>query len=267
MNHSARCDLYSLSFCVIVAEPLYREIGSLVLLCPMSRSQLLQFLPKGGEVAEIGVANGDFSQSIVDTAAPRRLHLIDPWEHQERVDYAKDDNNVSDPEQEARFESVSARFRDEISRGTVCVHRDYSEDAAIFFADGQLDWVYIDGMHTLEAAYRDLTVYQSKVKHDGFIVGHDYTNHVQAQYKNFGVVEAVNRFIVEFGYEFLALTIEAFPTYVLAKNSESAVARNLTHGLIINVPYVVEIRDFPRDRRFEHKALWLAGGPIVYQSF
>ena len=236
-----------------------------MLLCPISRSQLLQFLPKGGEVAEIGVANGDFSKDILDIAAPRRLHLIDPWEHQDRADYARDGNNVSDAEQEARFNAVLARFRDQIDGKTVCVHRDYADDAAIFFADSQLDWVYVDGMHTLDAAYQDLNIYQHKVKPDGFIVGHDSTNHAQAQRWNFGVVEAVNRFVLDFGYEFVALTLENFPTYVLSR--DRARASQLKNDLILNSPFVVEIRDFPRDRRFEHNSVALGKGLIVYPSF
>jgi len=238
-----------------------------MLLCPMPRSQLLNLLPKGGEVAEIGVADGDFSQCILDAAAPKCLHLIDPWEHQDRADYARDANNVSESRQEERFNAVMARFRQQIDRGAVRVHRDYSEDAAIFFADGQLDWVYIDGMHTQDAAYQDLVTYRPKVKRDGYIVGHDYTNYVQAQQWNFGVVEAVNRFVLETGYELVALTLENFPTYVIAKDRDSAATRELQRELILNAPYVVEIRDYPGARRFEHKSVRLGEGLVTYPSF
>src|SRR6185436_16948360 len=141
-----------------------------MLLCPTTRTQLLRLLPPGGEVAEIGVANGDFSQAILTETTPKRLHLIDPWEHQDRADYAKDLNNVSESEQDARFEAVLARFRAQIDAGGVKVHRDYAEDAAIFFGKGQLDWIYVDGMHTVEGAYNDLVTYAPKVRDDGFII-------------------------------------------------------------------------------------------------
>ncbi len=236
-----------------------------MLLCQILRSQLIQLLPKGGEVAEIGVADGDFSSDILAAAAPRRLHLIDPWEHQDRDDYANDVNNVAEEKQESRFNAVLARFHGEIENGLVQVHRDYSEDAAIFFSAGQLDWVYIDGMHTQEAAYQDLTAYGKKLKHDGFILGHDYTNHVQARSWNFGVVDAVNRFVIESGYEFIALTMEAFPTYVLAR--EGAAAQALRSALFLNVPYLVEIRDFPRNKEFDHKTVSVNGNLLVYPSF
>src|SRR5579863_9495292 len=67
---------------------------ALMLLCAINRNQLLHFLPKGGEGAEIGVAKGEFSEALLGTVQPRKLHLIDPWEHQEREDYAHDGNNV-----------------------------------------------------------------------------------------------------------------------------------------------------------------------------
>ena len=236
-----------------------------MLVCPTKRAQLLQFLPQGAEVAEIGVAKGDFSQDILAQTHPRRLHLIDPWEHQDRGDYADDLNNVSDGEQDGRFDAVLARFRGQIEAGVVKVHRDYAEDAAIFFGQGQLDWIYVDGMHTADAVYKDLTTYAPKVREDGFIVGHDYTNHVQAKQWGFGVVEAVNRFVLEFDYEFVALTAEGFPTYVLTRNRESA--RRLTEALILNVPCTVEIRDFPRKHDFQHRCLPVGNGLISYTSF
>jgi hypothetical protein len=227
--------------------------------------QLIRLLPQGGEVAEIGVANGDFSQEILTESLPRRLHLIDPWEHQDRDDYAKDLNNVCAGEQDNRFEAVLARFRSRIDGGMVKVHRDYAEDAAIFFSDGQLDWIYVDGMHTADAAYNDLVTYAPKIRDGGFILGHDYTNHAQAQHWNFGVVDAVNRFVLDHDYAFVALTIENFPTYVLTRSRDAA--HQLTQALIVGVPNVVEIRDFPKRNSFQHKSLALGKGMIVYPSF
>ena len=52
----------------------------------ISRVDLLQFLPKGGVVAEIGVAEGGFSKKILNATSPQTLHLIDPWEFQDRDD-------------------------------------------------------------------------------------------------------------------------------------------------------------------------------------
>jgi hypothetical protein len=44
-----------------------------------SREVLLERLPQGGIVAEVGVAEGEFSRAILQRNRPRRLHLIDLW--------------------------------------------------------------------------------------------------------------------------------------------------------------------------------------------
>lgn len=238
-----------------------------MLLCPMQRERLLHFLPGGGEVAEIGVAEGDFSRAILDVVVPDALHLVDPWVHQAREDYVADPNNVSDGTQASRYESVLARFQAERERGQVHVHRTYSHEAADLFEESRFHWIYVDAMHTAEAVYRDLVAWHDTVKSEGFIIGHDYTNHVQARSWNFGVVDAVNRFVAHFGCEFLALTLEAFPTYVLAKTPGSRTAEALKERLITQVPYIVEIRDFPKAHDFEHKSLAAGDRTLVYPSF
>lgn len=238
-----------------------------MLLCPISRLQLLNFLPKGGEGAEIGVARGEFSQAILDTVKPCKLHLIDPWEHQTREDYDTDGNNVEDTEQESRYRGVIAQFSEAIDDDRIVLHRRYSQDAAGLFHDDQLDWVYIDGLHSYQGVRSDLALYRSKVKADGLIMGHDYTNHARAQAMKFGVVEAVNDFVGSQGFSFVALTQEAFPTYVLARNVDAPAARHLTAHLLYHVPGVVELRDFPAICTFQHKLLEIGGQVRILPSF
>ena len=48
-----------------------------------SRENLLPYFPKDGVGAEIGVAQGDYSEAILAAAQPSELHLIDPWSHLE----------------------------------------------------------------------------------------------------------------------------------------------------------------------------------------
>jgi hypothetical protein len=55
-----------------------------------NRISLLSLLPKFGRVAEIGVAEGEFSQEILARTTPKHLHLIDPWVHQEVPGYPLD---------------------------------------------------------------------------------------------------------------------------------------------------------------------------------
>ncbi len=238
-----------------------------MLLCPIARTELLHLLPKGGEGAEIGVATGEFSQALLEIVQPRKLHLIDPWEHQSREDYARDPNNAAADEQEQRYRAVRDKFSAEIDAGRVVMHRCYSQDAASRFAEGQLDWVYIDGLHSYESCRSDLQCYQHKVKPDGLFLGHDYTNHARAQQMGFGVVEAVNEFVLREGLVFVALTQEAFPTYVLARNPQTAAAQALTARLLYVLPSVVELRDSPATGALVHKIVQFADVSKTVLSF
>ena len=229
-----------------------------MLLLPMTRQELLEYLPKGGVVAEIGVLQGDFSKLILKHAQPTRLHLIDPWAHQERDDYAHDPANRADSDHDRLFRKVEKTFRRRIKAGQVALHRDFSNTVAPTFDDGYFDWIYIDGLHTYEGVMDDLGRFDSKMKEGGFILGHDFTNQENAREMNFGVVEAVEEFVGRTPYEFLAMTIEMFPTFLLAKDGESALVAAMIERLILDVPGIVEIRDYP-GQTYRHKTYNLEG--------
>lgn len=44
-----------------------------------TRMHLLSCLPRGGVVAEIGAAFGDFTKQILERNRPKKLHLVDAW--------------------------------------------------------------------------------------------------------------------------------------------------------------------------------------------
>jgi len=202
-------------------------------------------------VAEIGTAEGAFARSILDAAKPRVLHLIDPWQHFTEGDYTADFSNVSADQQDARHRDVLAKFAAEIAAGQVVVHRATSAAAVDDFADGTLDWVYVDGLHTEDGVHADLAAYAAKLKPEGFIAGHDYTDNPLAQKQGFGVIEAVNRFAVETDFRLVLITREPFPTYVLAR--PGAVVDRLAAGLFYGGVVVAEIEGYPRAGRFSHR--------------
>ena len=220
-------------------------------LCLCPREVLLSFLPRGGVVAEIGTAQGEFAQAILDNAAPQRLHLIDPWEHQRDNDYVRDLNNVETAEQNARFRGVLRRFADPIARKRVVVHRRYSIDAADGFEDGSFDFVYVDGNHSFDGVRADLAAYAPKIKPDGFLVGHDYTNNPSARSQGIGTIEAVNAFVAETDFDLLLMTLEAFPTYVLAL--PGAHVTRLVAMLLYARAIAAEIQGYPAVGGFEHR--------------
>jgi hypothetical protein len=206
-----------------------------VLFALSNRNNLVQFLPKGRTGAEIGVARGDFSAVLLDRAAPRELHLIDPWSHLESNDLgggevlfraARDPNANLVPPAENRlgdeqFRFVSERF---VADRRVHLHRQFSYKIASAFPDGFFDFVYIDGNHTYEFVLRDLLDFAPKVKDDGLILGHDFFHNEFAVRENYGVMPAVRTFLLRTGYRFLALTHEPFSSYVIAKELKGSAA-------------------------------------------
>ena len=235
------------------------------------RERLIEFLPKGAVAAEIGVAEGTFAAAMLAKCDPKRLHLIDPWRGYEvgggdgararflaaAVDSrgrgeARPELHTS-ADDDRKFQAVQDRFKGD---ARVAFHRTYSYRAAAEFPDKHFDFVYIDGDHTYEYVLRDLLDYAAKIKDDGLILGHDFFEDAFAAKENYAVVGAVNAFLARAGFIFVALTWDAFPTYVLARRFEGFAAefvRNLLESDVfaLDVPTSLAFgyREFSYQRR------------------
>lgn len=228
-----------------------------------TREQLVRLLRPGGVGLEIGVATGAFSQVLLDEARPAKLHLVDPWIHHADPAYQPDVNNVPQQESDRRHREVCDRFESQMRSGVVEIHRATSEAAVARFPDAYFDWIYIDGAHHYEACVSDLRLYAPKVKPDGLILGHDYSAGDDARRMNFGVVQAVNEFVAAGAAEFLALTHEQFPTYVLAKPPIQESAIGFLSSAFLNHDVSVEIRK-PETKRFEQSfATFQQGDKVI----
>ena len=211
------------------------------------REQLLPFLPKDANIAEIGVNLGEFSRLILDQCQPSALHLIDPWE----LSTADDDyaasvgENPSTEMAEDRYRQVCKVFKTEEASGQVTLHRAMSDKAVEDFDDHSLDWIYIDGNHSYESVKQDLELYLPKVRPDGLILGHDYANNSMSRHFGFGVVQAVNEVCREQKLHFLCLTFDPFPTYVLARDPEAIPVRTFLSNILYHLTPAVQINNFP----------------------
>jgi predicted O-methyltransferase YrrM len=159
-----------------------------------TREALLDELPKGGIVAEIGVAGGDFSSEILSRCFVERLHLVDSWMSER---YAHE------------LEVVQNRFAREISAGMVEVNRGLSEEVLASFPDSYFDWVYIDSDHGYATTIAELSICSRKVKPGGMIAGHDFCVGNVRKRLPYGVVQAVNDFCVANDWGFTYLTVES----------------------------------------------------------
>jgi hypothetical protein len=159
-----------------------------------TRYDLLQELPKGSVVCEIGVANGDFSAQILECCRPRQFHLVDAWE----AERYKADQLI-----------VQTRFADAIQSGLVQLHLGLSTDRLPEFPDHLFDWVYLDTVHDYRITAQELAICLQKVKPGGIIAGHDYTPGNLVTPVCYGVIQAVQEFCVKNHWKFLYLTCES----------------------------------------------------------
>ena len=154
---------------------------------------------KAGDVcAEVGVWKGAFSEHIL-WRQPSKLHLIDPWAHQ---DFPVDDPNelriycCGQEEMDKIYNGVVNKFSEVES---VKIHRKFSTD--ISFPKEYFDWVYIDANHSYENVLEDLRHYRPFIKPGGFLCGDDYGSNDSYPYSNGGPERAVQEFIKENGLE------------------------------------------------------------------
>jgi hypothetical protein len=199
----------------------------MILLTHLSRADLLPLLPRNAVVSEIGVALGNFASQIVEYSSPKVLHLIDPWEGLEG-EYVKAYRGTKAKNNEIanRFELVQRRFAD---NPNVRLHRDFSQNALPRFPDNTFDWTYVDAMHDYDSVLNDLRLVDPKVRDDGLILGHDFSDTNRA---NFGVVPAVKDFVAERGYALMAINMEKSPSYVICKDRNSESAVRLRNGIL-----------------------------------
>lgn len=131
-----------------------------------SRDDLPQFfVDMGYKVGvEIGVLKGEYSEKLC--RAGLKLYAIDPW--QDYLDY-----NDFGPQE--KFDLIYEQTRQRLSVYPNCtVVRKASMDAVADFADGSLDFVYIDANHQLKYVIEDLVEWAKKVRPGGIVAGHDY---------------------------------------------------------------------------------------------
>lgn len=135
------------------------------------RGKLLEGLPKGGIVAEVGVWEGNFSERILEICEPKELHLIDPWLFQPEFGNTGFGRKKNEDRMEAIYEGVVAKFKDD---PRVKIHRGTSDEMLAALPDGFLDWIYLDGNHNEPFIDNDIALSLKKVKHDGIICGDDF---------------------------------------------------------------------------------------------
>lgn len=133
--------------------------------------------------AEIGVAEGHYSEILLKANPDLELLLVDPWRRYDGNPYAHS--------QEHQDFSFNETKRKTAPYPNVRIMQDFSMNAVREVEENSLDFVYIDGHHGFDWVMQDLIEWGKRVRSGGVISGDDYY-HFKRSWA--GVVEAVNAY-------------------------------------------------------------------------
>jgi SAM-dependent methyltransferase len=152
---------------------------------------LHHIIPKHSVGAELGVYCGDFTQVILDTVQPAKLHLIDMWHL--LGEHGWERWNIHGPTTREALAIVQACYAPQIDAGQVEIHVADDLELLPTFDDDYFDWCYIDTSHTYEHCAKELPLVATKVKPGGVICGDDWTG--DPDHPHHGVYVAVHEFL------------------------------------------------------------------------
>lgn len=163
------------------------------------RNYMLSLLKKGSVCAELGVAEGEFSNKILEIVNPTMLYLIDFFGG--FIAYMPFDYTAENHE-----EFINNRF----SGKPIKTLKGVSWEMLATFEDKFFDFIYIDAAHNYESVKRDIQVAKNKIKDDGLLIFNDYKmeNQLTKNFHYLGVCRAVNEFCIEEDWEFVYFALQ-----------------------------------------------------------
>lgn len=130
---------------------------------------------------EVGVGEGEYSEIICEVNPQMKLYGVDLYEpYNGYAECQRTDEFTKS------YEEAMGRLR---KFPKYIFVKKFSMDALSDFADGSLDFVYIDANHTSPYVTQDVEGWSKKVRSGGIVSGHDYID------KCWRVKEAVNEYV------------------------------------------------------------------------
>ncbi len=132
-------------------------------------------------VAEIGVYRGEYAEHVLKNCdSIDKYYMIDPWKHLD--DWNKPANKDDEVFNEFYAEVIK---RTNFANKKRIVLRGKTTEVINDIPDNSLDFVYIDGDHTLKGIAIDLINIYPKIKDGGWIAGDDFTQSIWQHPKKF----------------------------------------------------------------------------------
>jgi hypothetical protein len=186
--------------------PLSQEVMSrCVTLC--DREKALDLIPKGGVCAEVGTAYGEFSRVILKNLGPSVFHAIDtfnivagrePW-----------GLTILAEHKMTHEEYYAEKFLSLINSKKLIMHKGLSWEVLATFEDNTFDYLYLDAGHDYKSVKKDIDALNAKMKPNSFIQFNDYTIYDFFAGTQYGVIQAVNEFIMSGKHEMIAFCLNS----------------------------------------------------------
>lgn len=156
-----------------------------------NRIDAIEMWPNGGHIAEVGVAFGDFSQAIIESARPKKFDAYDIFQmHDMEVIWGHPSDYYFKGKTHKEF--YEKRFSDMMSSGSLRVFEGDGADEISGRDSQYYDVIYIDARHLYDEVLRDAKAAIPKLKPDGLLVFNDYTLYDPFLKTAYGVVQVVN---------------------------------------------------------------------------
>ncbi len=133
--------------------------------------EYFKYRPFFREVSGVGVEIGTFegynALGVMKYTPTTKLYCVDPFKP-----YVCSVGDYMGKFAQSDWDEIFERTKHRLKDFNVEFLRMTSQEASQVVPDG-LDWVYIDGNHSVEACFQDLCLWGKKVKPNGMFGGHD----------------------------------------------------------------------------------------------
>lgn len=136
--------------------------------------------------AEIGVEQGEYSETLLENNPSLNLYSIDAWQAH---------SGYRDHTNQSKLDNFYQITQDRLSQfgNRSIIMKGYSMEVLEFIDDESLDFVYIDADHSFVTVTNDIYEWSKKVRKGGIIAGHDYItgmDHIHVPYVLEGYMKA-----------------------------------------------------------------------------
>jgi hypothetical protein len=148
------------------------------------RESATPIIPLGGLYLELGVGGGDYASIVMENQKPERMDLIDLF-NQGCIRYQRWTN-------ENHLEYVQTKFKDYNAK---CIVGDTIDILPTL--NDKYRYIYVDDCHSFEHVYKELSLINDLdlLEKNGILGINDYSIYGYFEKKEYGVIEAVNKFL------------------------------------------------------------------------